>query len=142
MSHTYQLPIQAIKPDYLSKILQETKWFNECDFCLKHQGYTFELSIKNKNASNNTIQKYNSEKIENKNSIKIKNNLNNMIKKINNNNLIEQLKKINNTIDKIQLETSNNGSNQESEYDDMPELEDVSEDDNDDELDKLLESLH
>lgn len=142
MSHTYQLPIQAIKPDYLSKILQETKWFNESDFCLKHPGFTFELSIKNKNGSNNTIKKYNSEKIENKNSIKIKNNLNNMIKKINNNNLIEQLKKINNTIDKIQLETSNNGSNQESEYDDMPELDDVSEDDNDDELDKLLESLH
>ena len=58
MSHTYQLPIQAIKPDYLSKILQQTKWFNECDFCLKHPGYTFELSIKNKNASNNTIKKY------------------------------------------------------------------------------------
>jgi hypothetical protein len=121
MELKFELPINAIKGDFLYHILKDSDYISEVDFSMNNPSYTFKLIIPTKGNKKYYNQQNDFLKLKNiilKNIQKLDNNLKNQIKKVNN--LIDE----NNNLDY---------------YDDVPELVYDSEDNS---IDKLIESLN
>lgn len=150
MPKTFELPLDALKLNYLYYMFHETQWSSEVDFNFKNPGFTFKIEIikKDEFKSNqvDSLKKSLNKALKNIDKInecKIKKNINEDI--------ISNLKSMNYKLENLNI------VNIEDDYDDIPELESISggnessdinenTDDNDDsddnELDEILNSLN
>lgn len=143
MTTIFKLPLDAIKDEYIYKILKKTKWNNKVDFNIDNPSFNFTINLE-ENSSNNNVNKIKDilqkkiNEFENQKKENLKTLLSKIITKVpekkknSSKSLISNLKKINQKLE--------SNSNITDEYDVINDSE--SEINSDSDLEELLNSLN
>lgn len=142
MTTMFKLPLDAIKDEYIYKILKKTKWNSKVDFNIDNPAFTFTINLEDNSSNNNVskikdilqkkINEFDNQKKENLKSLLSKIITKVPEKKYSSKSLISNLKKINKKLE--------SNSNISDDYDVINDSE--SEINTDSDLEDLLNSLN
>lgn len=142
MTTMFKLPLDAIKDEYIYKILKKTKWNSKVDFNIDNPAFTFTINLEDNSSNNNVskikdilqkkINEFDNQKKENLKSLLSKIITKVPEKKHSSKSLISNLKKINKKLE--------SNSNISDDYDVINDSE--SEINTDSDLEDLLNSLN